>query len=133
VRTIEIWDDLDARAGRKVPAADTIQFCYGGKWYELDLSADHVIEFGKEMARWTEAAHKPDAPVPDRPAGIKPAPGGQRRAYWLALRTWADQQRLRNKKDPSQPAYMTTTGKMYYPVWLVEQYDAWLADQEEAA
>lgn len=133
MRTVEIWDDLDARAGRKVAAADTVQFCFGGKWYELDLSADHVIEFGKEMARWVEAAHKPDTPVPVRPAGIKPGDGGHRREYWRALREWADKASLRNKKDATQPAYMTTTGKLYYPVWLVEQYDAWLAAQEVAA
>lgn len=133
MRTIEIWDDLDAKAGRKVQAVGSVLFNYDGKWYELDLSADHAVELAKDMARWVEAAHKPDSAVPARPAGIKPAPGGQRRAYWKALREWADAQHLRNKQDDSQPAYMTTTGKMYYPVWLVEQYDAWLAEQEVAA
>ena len=46
-----------------------------------------------------------------------------------AVRAWADKHGIRARKGPDRPAYVTTTGKYYYPGWLYEAYDQHLGQE----
>jgi hypothetical protein len=78
--------DLDDQS---TPAAETVQFSYGGQAYEFELCADHLKEFHEVMQRFASAA---------RPAGRGGAGGRGRSARpnrrvsgpeLAALRAWA--------------------------------------------
>jgi hypothetical protein len=122
VKTIAVWDDLDFAQGLHVEAAESVALGLRGRWYELDLSADNVIELEKALAPWLKVAHRPEGAVRP-PADHRKAPAGENaRAYWQAFRDWCDQNNRRNPKNPEQPAYRTAGGKDYNPRALVLEW-----------
>jgi hypothetical protein len=79
--------DLDAQS---TPAAETVQFAYGGQSYEFELCAVHLKEFHEVMQRFASAAR----PAGRGGDGRARAPHASRRASGpelAALRAWAQE------------------------------------------
>lgn len=64
---VKAYDDLDFHAdGAKVEATETRYLGVGGRWVELDLTAEHAKALDEFVAPFMEAGHRPEKP---------PAPG----------------------------------------------------------
>jgi hypothetical protein len=70
VKQVEVkaYDDLDFHAdGAKVEATETRYLGIGGRWVELDLTAEHAKALDEAVLPFMEAGHKPDKPpAPDK-------------------------------------------------------------------
>ncbi|HEX5119876.1 MAG TPA: histone-like nucleoid-structuring protein Lsr2 [Pseudonocardiaceae bacterium] len=53
VQVVRVVDDLD-----ESDAAETVQFGLGGRWYDIDLNADHAEELKAEIGWWVQHARK---------------------------------------------------------------------------
>lgn len=58
---IRLTDDLDRRGGLHTEAAETVTFGWKGRWYEIDLSEDHVAELEEFITGYVQAARSTDS------------------------------------------------------------------------
>jgi hypothetical protein len=136
VKTIEIWDDLDARGDLKVPAVRTSVLSLDGEAAEIDLSAEHYQELKDLVAPWLAAGRRPEKEPPAAvPVSRRPPNSGsrERREFWASCRAWCDKLGLINKDDLRHPAYETTTGKSYFPVRIERGFTLHQQGREEEA
>jgi hypothetical protein len=130
---INFYDDLDLHLrGEKNPANGTVQVGLDGKTVELDVSSEHYKEISEFIAPLLAAGRKV-VTVRDKQGkgkGSQEDPGGRKAAidYRKKLREWVRANDLKNHAGNGW-AYETDTGtgSTYYPVWLIEKYDAYLA------
>lgn len=112
---IQTWDDLELKEQHeKIPADTTVVFGYQGEYYEIDLTADHAIQFSKMMARYTEAATKIDGMPKKARKPNKRHPD----AYYQDMRTFADK-----RGDPKMMYRQEEDGKFFYPAPLRRAFD----------
>lgn len=117
------WDDVEAAAGRKVPAAATVMVGLDGNWAELDLTAENEERLRAEVSAWVGIGRPVTEPVLARPA----EPGARKAKTWkvrswergrpwgVAIRAFADERGL---------GYLTPSGKYYYSKELRDAYAA---------
>ena len=119
---IQTWDDLVLKEQHeKVPADNTVVFGYQGEYYEIDLTANHAIEFGKYMARYVGAATKIDG-MPRKRKPNKRHPD----AYYQDMRAFADKQ-----DDPKMKYRQEEDGKFFYPAPLRRAFEEWRSEVGE--
>jgi hypothetical protein len=125
IRVIKVHDDLDlAQNCKEVPADQTITIGLNGKTWELDLTDEHCREIYDFFAPLIDAGRKVGGKTPTHEG-----PMDQKRLDYLkGLREWCRRCDIKNKAGNGW-AYTTNTGtgKTYYPAWLYEKYDAYLA------
>ena len=100
--TVALEDDLDGG-----PAAETIQFAFGGADYEIDLNAKNASKFRKQFAPFIEHARKAGRGQPRRPGRTA---ASRRRSG--DIRAWAKQHGIA----------VNDRGRI--PAGVVEQYHA---------
>jgi hypothetical protein len=132
---INFYDDLDLHnKGEKNPARKTVKVGLDDKTVELDVSEEHYHEIYEFIAPLMAAGRKIGASgkVPVSTNVIRTGGGeGSRKAaidYRRALREWVRENGLKNHAGNGW-AYETETGtgSTYYPVWLIEKYEDYLA------
>lgn len=131
---VKIWDDVHAQDGERVAADAQVELTYvvkrNGKeqsrQVKLDLTDAHAGELDKELARWLDAGHAPDALASHGKPG-----SAQAREFYAGLRMWA--------QSVGRDGEHWTSGKngrpkqLYYPKALVADYEAFLAANAPAA
>lgn len=114
---IQTWDDLDLKEQHeKIPADTTVLFGYQGEHYEIDLTAEHAIDFGKYMSRYIQAAAKTDG-MPQKRKQNKRHPD----QYYQDMRAFADKQ-----GDPKLMYRQEEDGKFFYPAPLRRKFEEYL-------
>jgi hypothetical protein len=128
---ITSFDDVEAAAERRVPAAyENVNLVFGGKEVQLDLSTDNYNRLSEFLRPYMDAGTR--APKQAAVAGAKPRAGSRAsRSTKRAVREWCKAENIMAKDNPKRFAYLTTTGKFYYPVWLMEQFEAQLIKQQQ--
>lgn len=149
MRIMQRIDDLDYAGVGKFPAktetaaTHTVKLTWqvdGGKpeTAELDLSDEHLAEYGQHMFVLLHAyqVNNPKSPVREEPEDDRvPRPPddadlSQRRRYRKSERKFADRYGIKALDMPERPAYKTATGNWQWPKWLDRAYDHWLATGE---
>lgn len=121
MRGIVFFDDLDARAGTKTIADETVTLRLDGKEVRLDLTTAHAAELRTLMQPYMVAGGAYD----DKPTAHAAGQWPERRAYNTAMRDFADREGIR---------YRSESGSYYYSRELVTRFDAWLeANPQEMA
>lgn len=132
---VQVLDDLDlAEKNIATPVSndtgETVTVGLDGKWYELDLTADHATELRSFLSRYTAAGNEP-ASSPKVPRGKTSKskttmPGAtltEAREFGRRLRAWADE---RGRTDE----YMTPGGNYNVKAQLLKDYQAYLAETD---
>jgi hypothetical protein len=122
------WDDAEAAAGRRVPAAITVTLGLDWSWVELDLTAENEALLRQDVARWMTLGRPVTEPVLARPRPVLRNGEGKRRkgnwrprdwergkAWGMAIRAFADEHGYR---------YRNPSGKYYYSKDLRDAYAA---------
>lgn len=128
IQIVKMTDDLElAQSGNEVVANQTVTIGLNGREWELDLTDEHCQEIEDFFAPLIEAGRK----IKGGP-GRAPGPQGpldkNRLEYLRSLRAWVKRCDIKNTAGNGW-AYTTNTGtgKTYYPQWLFDKYDAYLA------
>lgn len=121
------WDDVEAAAGRKVPAVATVMLGLDGDWVELDLTAENEGELKAMLAGWLEAGRAVTDPLPGK-SRLRPGEkkDKEKRTWrprdWEHGRAWG--RAVREFADAHGYNYVTPTGKWYYSRELRDAYAA---------
>jgi hypothetical protein len=127
---VHLWDDLDARGGLRVAAAQTVVLEYRRRRVRLDLSDEHEAELAALLAPYLDAG-VPEDTRPVTHLGFK-AGSKEARDWHAGLRAWAD---AAGRSSEYQIAGRQPGSKVNYryPVSLVEDYQEYLISQAEPA
>jgi hypothetical protein len=131
MQTIEVrlWDDLDARAGERVPSDEQVTLEYTSKrvrkLVRLDLTTAHATELEDLLARWLDAGHDPAQPAAvSHKAGSKEA-----REFYAGLREWA---RAVGRDDEHWTSGRNGRERqLYYPRQMVADYQEYLLGEAQ--
>lgn len=122
------WDDVEAAAGRKVPAAATVMLGLDGEWVELDLTAENEAALREALATWLEAGRAVADPLPGK-VRLRPGEKDEKKESrtwrprdWERGRAWGSA--VREFADAHGYSYVTPTGKWYYSRALRDAYAA---------
>lgn len=82
-----ISDDLDlAEKGIRTPAQQEASLGFMGRWFELDLTDDHMLELSSMLNRWIAAGRPTSKPQSNR---LKPGkPVGSTMSFYARHRAW---------------------------------------------
>jgi hypothetical protein len=126
---LHLWDDKHWHdAEEKVTSEETHFLELDGRRVKLDLTAAHSRELAELVGSWLDAGSDVDAPPVTR-LGHKA--GSKESKDWHAgLRAWADKEGRTEEYLKYRPS-----GKIdyRYPVKLVQDYEAYLLAQAQAA
>jgi Lsr2 len=127
---VNFYDDLDLSERKtRVPAVRTVVIGWEGMTIELDLSLEHYKMVDDFMGPLLRAGRKVDVGGAEAPRHDL-----ARGNYLRNLREWVREGNLKNKAGNGW-AYETNTGTghTYYPTWLLQKYDAFLAESDQVS
>lgn len=126
---INFYDDLDLHnKDEKNPAKGTLKVGLDDKTVELDVSEEHYAMIVEFITPLLEAGRK--VGVGGKVESNGSTKGSRKAAidYRKNLREWVRANDIKNHSNTGW-AYETETGShsTYYPAWLIEKYETYLA------
>lgn len=126
MKSLIVYDDLDAREGGKTEAEESVSFGLDGQAYSIDLTGPHAAELRKVLDRYTAVAEKVAAMArPPRPYGQ--SRNGPAATTNAAIKAFCE--------DPANAVpfgeWHGPNGKAYYSAAVRKRFNTWLASHDQ--